>query len=197
MSFLDEATRELLKNRDPGFLKTVFSDVNPYLLKMLAANRVVGLEAQDIIQDSWQTFFSTLEKFEGRSQIKVFLGGILLNKMREHRRLQARFVNYGTEENPDDVIARSFTKDGWWNAEPASPDQLIESRETLDFINECLEGLSHAQKSAFILREVESENTESICKILEVSVTHLGVLIFRAKEKLRSCLEGKIGARSS
>ncbi len=44
---------------------------------------------------------------------------------------------------------------------------------------------------AFVLREVEGLSTEEICKILEVSRTNLGVLIYRARNRLRECLEAK------
>jgi RNA polymerase sigma-70 factor (ECF subfamily) len=69
---------------------------------------------------------------------------------------------------------------------------LLSRKQTRTAIEDCLEGLSSNQKEAFLLREVEGEDSASICNILDVSITNLGVLLFRAKEKLRQCLEGKI-----
>lgn len=54
-----------------------------------------------------------------------------------------------------------------------------------------LELLPMAQKMAFNLKEVEEEKTQEVCNILEVSATNLGVLLFRARNQLRECLEGK------
>jgi DNA-directed RNA polymerase specialized sigma24 family protein len=45
---------------------------------------------------------------------------------------------------------------------------------------------------AFFLKEVEGHVSEEICNILEVSNTNLGVLLFRAKNKLRECIERKV-----
>ena len=44
---------------------------------------------------------------------------------------------------------------------------------------------------AFILREVEGLATEEICKILGVTRTNFGVLLYRVRNRLRECLEAK------
>ena len=59
-----------LKERDPRQMELVFNQVNPYLFKLLAAQRLSGPEAQDLIQSAWTTFFESLDRFEGRSQLK-------------------------------------------------------------------------------------------------------------------------------
>ncbi len=41
------------------------------------------------------------------------------------------------------------------------------------------------------LGEVEGLDTDEICKILEVTRTNLGVLLYRARNRLRECLESK------
>ena len=44
---------------------------------------------------------------------------------------------------------------------------------------------------AFVLREIEELETEEICKILDVTRTNIGVLLHRARNRLRECLETK------
>ena len=44
---------------------------------------------------------------------------------------------------------------------------------------------------AFVLREVQGYATDEICKILSVTVTNLGVMLYRARNRLRECLEAK------
>ena len=44
---------------------------------------------------------------------------------------------------------------------------------------------------AFVLREVEELDTQEICKILDVTATNMGVLLHRARTRLRECLEKK------
>lgn len=185
---IDDKTFQLLKKRDTAFLEILFKETNPYLFKILGSNRIAGEQAQDLVQASWETFFKNLDQFRGQSQIKVFIAGILLNKVREHRRALKKVVY---EEDSEKVYSQSFDSGGWWMAEPSDPQKLIESKESVRFIEECMEGLSDLQREAFLLKVVEQEKTEDICNILQINVSHIGILLFRAKDKLRQCLEGK------
>jgi RNA polymerase sigma-70 factor (ECF subfamily) len=186
---LDEGILKSLKDRDPTILAGLFNELNPYLLKMAGARRILGEQAEELVCRTWETFFENIESFQGRSEVKSFLGGILINKIREERRYQDR---YEPEEDPEKIFSHSFSPEGWWKRPPPDPAQLLSRKQTRTAIEDCLEGLSSNQKEAFLLREVEGEDSASICNILDVSITNLGVLLFRAKEKLRQCLEGKI-----
>lgn len=177
-----------LKARDPVFLSELFSDMNPRLLRMMASKGIYNEAAEEVVHQCWETFFTNLDKFEGRSTIRTFVFGILINKIREERRRSNR-IDF--EEDSEKVFERSFTKDGWWVNEPSDPQSIIENKQLGDSIEDCLEGLTNAQKSAFLLIESEGESSETACQIMGVSVSNLRVLIFRAKDKLRACLEGQ------
>lgn len=190
-SFVSETTKILsgLKSRDPAILKAFFNELNPYMLRMLASHKIFSDQAEDLVHQTWETFFKNLEKFESRSQLKTFLIGILMNKIREHRRANQRLV---FEESSEDFLNHHFTPDGWWKKDPEDPYQYLESTELGEFLKECIEGLTETQRSAFVMVEVEEESSQEICNILQVSHSNLRVLLFRAKEKLRSCLQGKL-----
>lgn len=177
-----------LRNRDSAFLAELFSDINPRLLRMIASKGIFAESAEEIVHDCWETFFLNLDKFEGRSKIRTFVFGILVNKLHEHRRRINR-IDY--EEDSEKVFERSFTKDGWWVEEPSDPYKLLANQQLGSAIQDCLEGLSDSQRAAFLLIESEGESSESACTILGISISNLRVLIFRAKDKLRTCLEGQ------
>ena len=63
--------------------------------------------------------------------------------------------------------------------------------EIAKFLNDCVERLASLQRMAFVLREVEEMDTEEICKILDISHTNLGVLLYRGRNGLRECLEAE------
>ena len=189
--FASSEILRLLKNRDAYFLGKMFREINPVLLRVLAANGLYAETAEDVVHQTWERFFTNLDQFEGRSELRTFVCGILINKIREHRRAAGRIV---LDEDSEAVMARTFTAEGWWNAGPADPSAVVYSSQLSVFIGECLDGLTELQKSAFVLKEVEQEESPEICNVLGVSVSNLRVLIFRAKDKLRQCLEGKIGA---
>jgi RNA polymerase sigma-70 factor, ECF subfamily len=162
--------------------------MNPRLIKMMASKGLYAEAAEEIVHECWETFFTNLDKFEGRSTIKTFLFGILINKLRENRRRTNR-IDY--EDDSEKVFERSFTQNGWWASEPEDPYKLMANQQLGLSIQNCLEGLTDQQRAAFLLIESEGESSESACDIIGVSMSNLRVLIFRAKDKLRACLEGQ------
>ena len=192
--YIDDDIKNLLSQRNTQLLTRLFQEINPYLLRVCGANGVYKEHADDVIHETWATFFINIEKFEARSKIRTFVCGILFNKIREYRRLQGKIVY---EEDAEKAMGQAFTIDGWWTSAPDDPHKISEMKQAADFIKECMEGLSEQQKSAFVMREVEDESSEDICNILGINVTNLRVLIFRAKDKLRKCLEGKINTEET
>ena len=145
-------------------------------------------EAEDKVQDVFMTFLTSLDRFEGRCQLRTWLFGILHNKTMERRRKR------GQEEQHDpldDVFESRFDGDGSWSTPPRDLLRLMESQQLGEAITHCLDGLSPAQRSVFVLREMEGVETAEICKILDVTATNMGVLMHRAKNRLRECLEGR------
>lgn len=187
--YIDQETQQKLIARDPALLHALFIEINPFLLRLCLSNRIYKENSEEVIHQTWETFFQNLDKYEGRSQIRTFICGILFNKIREHRRSQSRTLY---EEDSEKVLNHAFTADGWWKVSPQDPFKAIELKQSAQLIKDCIEGLSDQQKTAFVLREVEEENSDEICNLLGVTVSHLRVLLFRAKEKLRICMEGKI-----
>jgi RNA polymerase sigma-70 factor (ECF subfamily) len=84
-----------------------------------------------------------------------------------------------------------FDARGNWSNPPADLERLMLSKEIGELIRGCMDRLPVNQRQAFVLRAVEGLETADICKILEVSVTNFGVLIHRARARLRECLEAK------
>lgn len=178
----------LLRSRDAEFLKAVFKEVNPYLVRICLANGIFGDDVMELVHQAWEKFFINLDQFKGQSQIRTFICGILFNKIREFRRFQKRMV---PEEDMQKVMDDAFTTDGWWKVAPVDPYKMLERQQTTEFVKECLDGLTEQQMSAFVMREVEEEESEDICHKMGVTGANLRVLLFRAKDKLRKCLEGK------
>jgi RNA polymerase sigma-70 factor (ECF subfamily) len=177
-----------LRNREPEVLEEL---VNEHSRTLYRAARGMGFrddEAEDVVQDVFTTFFATLDRFEGRSQIRTWLFGILHHKNMEHRRRRIREEQH---DPIDEVFESRFDSNGKWTAPPQDLVRLLESRELGQAISHCLDGLTAAQRSAFVLREMEGLTGDEVCKILQVTVTNMGVLMFRARNRLRECLEGR------
>jgi RNA polymerase sigma-70 factor (ECF subfamily) len=46
-------------------------------------------------------------------------------------------------------------------------------------------------REAFTLRVVEGIDAPETCRVLEITSTNLWTMLYRARERLRRCLEGK------
>lgn len=177
-----------LRQRDPEALGEA---VREHARTLFRAARGLGFaapEAEDLIQDVFTTFLERLDSFEGRSNLRTWLFGILHRKALERRRSSA--IDEKTDPI-DDVFESRFDMNGNWSRPPANLERLFLSKELGELIRGCMDGLPANQREAFVLREVEGIQTDEICKILEVSVTNFGVLILRARARLRECLEAK------
>ena len=165
--------------------------VEVYLPQVLRVSRAAGFDrakAEDVAQATFLTFFEKATTFEGRSQVRTWLFGILYRKIQEARR-------QGQRERPTDeieaIVDSRFDERGNWANPPQDIEKVLEGTEVREAIDGCLETISEKQRIAFVLREVEGLSSAEICKILDVSRTNLGVLLFRARNGLRECLEAR------
>jgi RNA polymerase sigma-70 factor (ECF subfamily) len=178
----------LLQARDESALQRL---VSAYLPQILRAARSTGLNranAEDVCQSTFVTFIEKIDSFEGRSHVRTWLFGILYRKISEMRRSASRETD---AESIDQVMENRFKMDGHWQQPPRGADMATYEREVREHLADCLEGISTDQRLAFVLREVEEMDSEDICQTLQVSRSNLGVLLFRGRNLLRECLEGR------
>ncbi len=182
---------ELVARIRAGDPEALQAAVHAYLSQVLRAARGAGLDpqrAEDVTQATFITFLETASRFEGRSRVRTWLFGILYNKIAEARREMSK----DRKKDPiDEVVEQRFRSDGTWARPPRPLEDQVYDAQVRQRLEECLQDAPTNQRMAFVLREVEGLSTEEICKILEVSRTNLGVLIYRARNRLRECLEAK------
>lgn len=175
-----------LRRRDPEALDAA---VREHARALCRSARTLGFnesEAEDLVQDVFVTFLEKIDSFEGRSQLRTWLIGTLHHKALEHRRQQSADRKC---DAIDDVLESRFETQGKWVKPPAELERLFESQRTGEIIRGCMEKLPPNQRATFALREIEGLETAEICKIPAVTVTNLGVLFYRARTRLRECLE--------
>ena len=177
-----------IRQRDPEAIQSV---VRMYLRHIFRAALGAGLDtqhAEDVTQATFATFIETAPRFEGRSHVRSWLFGILYKKIAEARRGVGRDLQM---DSIDEVVEQRFKTGGGWMRPPRPIDEQVYDTEVREGIEECLEAVPSQQRMAFVLREVEGLATEEICKVLGVTRTNFGVLMYRVRNRLRECLEAK------
>jgi RNA polymerase sigma factor (sigma-70 family) len=102
---------ERLRRCDPEALAEA---VHEHARPLLRAARALGFaasEAEDMVQDVFRTFLERLDDFEGRSQLRTWLFGILHRKALERRRAAARDDRMDPIE---EVFESRFDRKGNW-----------------------------------------------------------------------------------
>lgn len=173
--------------------EAVTSVVRAYTGQLLRTALGLGFDeptGHELVQSAWVTFFDVLHRFEARSHVRTFLFGILYNKASELRRDHKRF---DSKDPVEEVLESRFDSSGHWQVPPLDPEEFLMRVETAGVLEKCLEGLPMNQRMAFTLREVQELETAEVCQALEITGSNLGVLLYRARNRLRECIERKRG----
>ena len=150
--------------------------------------------AEDLVQETLLTAYKSRERFQGASSELTWMTGILRNKIFELYRRQSREVPLLPSDEDVDPRSEFFDARHWkssqapgdWGGEPA---RKAESAEFAAALRKCLDALSAGVARAFVLREMEGLDPREAAEVLGVTPGHLAALLYRARLRLRRCLE--------
>jgi len=152
--------------------------------------------AEDLVQDTFLAACQAFEKFQGRSDPKTWLFGILNNKIADHFRKAYRNPIDRKEGNTETSFFNNFfDEDGDWlkNERPQSWENedvhLLDNKEFVKILQACLKELPDNWYAAINLKFLEEKKGEIICQELQVTPTNFWQILHRAKLQLRKCLQ--------
>ncbi len=156
--------------------------------------------AEDVVQESWLTCLRSLDRFEGRSSLKTWLFGILVNVARSRRRKESRILPFASLWRRDDSDSRRptvdrsrFGSDGMWSDGPRSWDNVPESKvlgaETLQNVRSAIDALPPKQRVVILLRDVAGFDAAEVSGLLGISAANERVRLHRARAAVRQKLE--------
>jgi RNA polymerase sigma-70 factor (ECF subfamily) len=162
--------------------------------------------AEEVVQDAWLAALESLERFEGRSSLRTWLYGILVNVARTHARAQRRTLPVSSlvaeelDADSVEVEADLFLPDGHrWAGHFAAlpvpfptPEQSLQRAELIELLDAALADLPPLQQQVMLLFDVQRFTGEEVCNILGLSDTNQRVLLHRARARVRASLERKL-----
>jgi RNA polymerase sigma-70 factor (ECF subfamily) len=156
--------------------------------------------AEDAVQDALASACVNVARFDGRSALKTWIFAILKNKIIDLIRQRNRTVNASSlsddEADADSAFEALFQDNDRWTSEArpsawSSPEDSLEQQQFWAVFEACLNRLPENTARVFMMREILELETGEICSQLAISNENCYVILHRARNSLRLCLDGK------
>jgi RNA polymerase sigma-70 factor (ECF subfamily) len=188
----ESAFRELVARFDSG-------------LRRMARLYVGEPAADDVVQDTWVAVIRGIDRFEGRSSLKTWVFGILVNVARRRAEREGRTVPFASlGSGPDGWngtvdLSRLHNPDlgeGYWPSAPTwarDPADAAVASEAQGVVLGAIEQISPAQREVLTLRDLEGWSGPEVCDLLGISEVNQRTLLHRARVAVRQALEEYFG----
>ena len=200
----DEALVAALRRGDEDAFRTLVDEHGPFLLRLALMHVPSRAIAEEVVQDTWLAVLNGIDRFEGRSSLRTWIAGILLNIARTRGRRERRVLPFsflarrreeGGDEpavDPDRFQSLRDSRPGEWARPPAewaSPEERLATEEARRILLETIAELPVRQREVIALRDISGWSAAEARNALGLSETNQRVLLHRARSKVRAALE--------
>jgi RNA polymerase sigma-70 factor, ECF subfamily len=191
----DAALLERLRAGDEAAFRDLVTRMHRGLVRVALAFVGSAAAAEEVVQETWLAVVTQLDRFEGRSSLRTWIGTILTNRARTRGVRDKRSLPFSSFDagELDPVEPERFSRLGFWSVPPTrwddAPEALVLRKEARGAIEKELAGLPETQRTVVVLRDLEGWSSEEVCNVLGVSETNQRVLLHRGRQRLRAALE--------
>lgn len=170
--------------------------LQPTLLRIARLQLRNDAWAEDVVSETMIAALESAASFAGQSQFKTWVVGILKHKIMDQFRKSRREISLEAQVEAAEVESfdELYDPGGHRKAAPSdwgSPDQTLSQQQFLEILQTCIDKLPANLARIFMLREWLEYDTDHICKELSITSTNCFVMLYRARMRLRECLESK------
>ena len=178
---------------DPVFLE----ELRRYMLKFANLQLNDPQDAEDVVQEAFIGALKNRASFRRAAALKTWVFAILKYKIADalrsrvrHSKTQSRLPTDEEENSPDN----RFNEYGAWleTHRPGAwgdPENAMRESQFWTVFEACLDNLPGRHARIFMMREFVELDTEEICRALDMSANSVFVNLYRARVRLRECLE--------
>ncbi len=183
----DELIRKLATDKDSAFKELV--DTYQGLVLSTARGFVKNDDdARDLSQEVFIKIFQSLDQFRGESGLSTWIYRITVNRsmnylrdQKKHRNTQSLDVQFNDSDAPDPGRRLSSSNQD-------SPEKELENKDKARFLHMALDSLPENQRKAFVLSKYDDLSYKEISEVLEMSISSVESLLFRARKNLQKKL---------
>jgi RNA polymerase sigma-70 factor (ECF subfamily) len=176
-------------------LSDVIADLRPMLLKIARLQLRNEAWAEDVVSETMIAALEGESRFDGRSQLKTWVVGILKHKIIDHFRSHGREVSVEAqmEASEAESFDELFSENGHFRERPlpgwGDPQDALSQNQFLEILQACVDKLPANLGRIFMMREWMDLETDQICEQMGITSTNAFVMLYRARMRLRECLE--------
>jgi RNA polymerase sigma-70 factor (ECF subfamily) len=168
-------------------------------LRRLARVYVADAIADDVVQETWLVVIRGIGGYEGRSSLKTWIYGILVNVARRHAQRERRTIPFASAGSGAwggavdlERLQHPVLGPGYWPAAPTwarDPADAAVAAETRTVLLGVVRDLTPAQREVLTLRDIEGWSSSEVCEVLGISDVNQRTLLHRARVSVRAALE--------
>ncbi|MEW6582313.1 MAG: RNA polymerase sigma factor [Actinomycetota bacterium] len=190
-----------LRRGDEAAFAGLVDTWGPALLRLARAHVPSHAVAEEVVQETWLAVLRGIDGFQGRSPLRAWVFGILLNLARTHGRRERRMLPFaslrrrgddGPAEPPERFQGRRGEHPGGWASPPApwaDPHERLEADAARAVVRKVIAELPARQREAILLRDVLGFPPREACGVLGTTEGSERVLVHRARARVRAALE--------
>ena len=159
----------------PSF-STIYDEHFDFVWRSARRLGVPEASLDDVAQDVFVTVYRRLPEFEGRSQLKTWIFGILRHTISDLRRGQRRKPTAALDHEPAD-------------GRGLSPQDAAVRAEGVQLLHQALASLPDEQREVFVLAELEQLSSPEIASALEVNLNTVYSRLRAARQEFEAALK--------
>jgi RNA polymerase sigma-70 factor, ECF subfamily len=143
-------------------------------------------DASDVVQEIFLKVFRNINGFKGESSLKTWIFRIAFSEILNRLRWWKRRYRHATVSLDEDQNGNGH---GYQLSDAApGPEQILQSKEQEQAIQQALKKLSSDHRSIIILRDIEGFSYGEIAEVLGVSIGTVKSRLARARADLKKSL---------
>lgn len=157
----------------------------------LVVNTCYGLvhnreDAEDIAQEVFVEVYRNIDKFRADAKLSTWLYRIAVNRSLNHIRNNKKHRWFSAVK--DEVAAKNRELLQVRTSKTDEPEYDLENKQRAIILKEAINSLPKNQKVAFTLSKYEELSYQEIAEVMDLSVSSVESLLFRAKKGLQKKL---------
>lgn len=141
-------------------------------------------DAEDLAQEVFDEVYLSIHTFRGDAKLSTWIYRIAVTKSLDEikkRNRKKRITSLAKKIHLEDVAS--------WLIGVDNPDEILHTKDKMNEVYELLNTLPDNQRVAYTLGKIEGYSNIEIAEIMNISISAVESLNFRAKQKINKPLE--------